>query len=41
MATTGIITVSKTDTAGVQSATFTSSGTKGVGAGVSFSYPRF
>lgn len=41
VATTGIITVSKTDTMGVQSATFTSSGTKGVGAGVSFTFPRF
>lgn len=41
LATTGIITVSKTDSMGVQSATFTASGTKGVGAGVIYSFPRF
>lgn len=41
VAATGIITVSKTDTAGVQSATFTTSGTKGVGAGTVYSFPRY
>ncbi len=41
IASTGIMTISKTDTAGVQSATFTASGTKGIGAGVTFSFPRF
>lgn len=41
VATTGIITISKTDTAGVQSATFTTSGTKALGAGVTFGFSRF
>ncbi len=41
IAATGIMTVSKSDADAVLSATFTASGGKGVGAGSSFTYPRF
>ncbi len=41
IATTGIVTVSKSDTDGVYSATFTSSGTKAIGAGTVLTFPRF